>query len=630
MTETPQDTVDLIDQLNRDYETLHTEKEDAFWASYMGLSDNPDEARQTLSDAEIKQNRWLQDPDRLIEIRDRIEASGLDQREPANDAELSLWGWQHTLQAHAIESPEARALSEEVVELETALAGARAKMPLGYQLPDQAVTRASSVELGTMLRSDPDESRRRAAWQGLRSIENFVLEYGFIEIVKRRNQLGKMLGGEDYYDWQTRRVEGMPKSEIFELLDELELKTRAAANEAVAGLTKKLGGEGTPWNVQYLIAGDVTQEIDPYFPFAASFDVWGRSFTALGADFRNARLVLDLLDRKGKYENGFMHGPVPAWRKKSGFQSARIHFTANAIPHMIGSGQRGLETFFHEGGHAIHFANIDMPSPCFAQEFAPTSVAYAEIQSMIMDSLIGDADWLRLYARTLEGDSIPFELIEKSIVAKQPFAAWMTRAMLVVPYAEKAIYELPEDELSAERILEVCRDVEQRLLGLEQGSFRPVLSVPHLLSGEASAYYHGYVLAEMGVEQTRQFILNRDGFLTDNPKLAPTLCESYWKPGNRYGLHDYLQRMTGERLNAQPMADRVNRSTEEAIAMARESYDRVGNQDGFQGPVDMNASIALIHGQQIIADTKSMSFEEAAAKFEAFIQQHSPSGENGS
>ena len=26
MTETPQDTVDLIDQLNRDYETLHTEK----------------------------------------------------------------------------------------------------------------------------------------------------------------------------------------------------------------------------------------------------------------------------------------------------------------------------------------------------------------------------------------------------------------------------------------------------------------------------------------------------------------------------------------------------------------------------------------------------------------------------
>ena len=94
----------------------------------------------------------------------------------------------------------------------------------------------------------------------------------------------------------------------------------------------------------------------------------------------------------------------------------------------------------------------------------------------------------------------------------------MTRAMLVVP-AEKAIYELPEDSSLRRTHSRSCRDVEQRLLGLEQGSFRPVLVFP-ICSGEA-AYYHGYVLAEMGVEQTRQFILNRDGFLTDNPKLDP-------------------------------------------------------------------------------------------------------------
>jgi hypothetical protein len=627
MDEHAVDNAEWIDQLNQEYETLHTQKEDAFWASYMGLTEDPDHARQELSQAEIRQNRWLQDPERLREVRRRIKAAGLDAREPSNDKELGLWGWQHTLQAHAIESEEGRSLSEKVIELETDLAGARAKMPLGYQLPNQELTRASSVELGTLLRSSPDENLRHAAWQGLRSIEDFVLDNGFIEVVKQRNRLGKMLGGEDYYDWQTRRVEGMPKAEIFALLDELEIKTRDSAQHAVALLREQQGEEITPWNVQFLVSGDVTQEMDPYFPFATAFDVWGRSFTALGADFRKARLVLDLLDRAGKYENGFMHGPVPAWRTPTGFQPARIHFTANAIPHMIGSGQRGLETFFHEGGHAIHFANIDMPSPSFAQEFAPTSVAYAEIQSMIMDSLIGDADWLSLYARTQDGARMPFELIEKSIRAKQPFAAWMTRAMLVVPYAEKAIYELPESELSADRILEVCRDVERRLLGLDQGSFRPVLSVPHLLSGEASAYYHGYVLAEMGVEQTRQFIIQRDGFLVDNPQLAPTLCESYWKPGNRYGLHDYLQRMTGERLKAGPLADRVNRSSEEALAQAQASYDRVAGQDGYQGPVDMNASIALIHGRQTIADTESMPFAEAAKAFATFIQQHSAASE---
>lgn len=41
-----------------------------------------------------------------------------------------------------------------------------------------------------------------------------------------------------------------------------------------------------------------------------------------------------------------------------------------------------------EAGHAAHFANIVQPSPLFAQERAPTSVAYAENQSMFLDSLV--------------------------------------------------------------------------------------------------------------------------------------------------------------------------------------------------------------------------------------------------
>lgn len=51
------------------------------------------------------------------------------------------------------------------------------------------------------------------------------------------------------------------------------------------------------------------------------------------------------------------------------------------------------------GGHAAHFANIDQRSPFFSQERAPTSVAYAENQSMFLDALMGDGDWLARYAR---------------------------------------------------------------------------------------------------------------------------------------------------------------------------------------------------------------------------------------
>ena len=38
-------------------------------------------------------------------------------------------------------------------------------------------------------------------------------------------------------------------------------------------------------------------------------------------------------------------------------------------------------------------------------------------------------------------------------------------------------------------------------------SGRPLMSVPHILSDESSCYYHGYVLAEMSVWQTRDYFL---------------------------------------------------------------------------------------------------------------------------
>jgi len=72
--------------------------------------------------------------------------------------------------------------------------------------------------------------------------------------------------------------------------------------------------------------------------------------------------------------------------------------------------------------------------------------------------------------------------------------------MLAVPYFEKRLYELPDDQVTAERILQLADDVER---DVELGpSPRPLLSVPHPLSDESSAYYHGYVLAEMAVRRS--------------------------------------------------------------------------------------------------------------------------------
>lgn len=619
-----------LDRLNHDYERVHTAKEDAFWTAYMGLAEDAAAARGELVKREQELKAFLSDPERLRLTRDELarvdraqhdapSAGGSAAAETPTAADLvALRGWVRTFEAHAIESAEARALSERLVEMEGALAKERGKLELGYRDASGTPQRGSSVKLANLVANDPDESVRRSAWEGLRSIEPHVLKSGFLELVKERNRFGRMLGGVDFYDATVRRVEGLSKAEIFALLDELEAKTRDRARSAIDQLKRKSGaGRVTPWNLRYLIAGDLTKQQDPYFVFSESVARWGRSFAALGISYRGARLVLDLVDRKGKYENGFMHGPKPAWRDHGAFRPARIQFTANALPGQVGSGKRATETLFHEGGHAAHFANMDMPAPCFSQEFAPSSVAFAETQSMFLDSLLSDADWQARYARNTRGDAMDSDLIVRGIEESQPFAAWNLRAMLAVCYGEKAIYEIPESELTPERVLATLRDVERRMLFLDEGSPRPVLAVPHLLAGESSAYYHGYVLADMAVAHTRHYFLERDGHLVDNPRIGPDLRTHYWTDGNAMRFTDFVARLTKSPLSAAAIAEDVNRSSETAIAEARDHMARLASIPEFTGKVELDAKIRIAHGNETISEASD--FETLSREFAAWI-----------
>lgn len=49
---------------------------------------------------------------------------------------------------------------------------------------------------------------------------------------------------------------------------------------------------------------------------------------------------------------------------------------------------------------------------------------------------------------------------------------------------------------------------------------RPLMSVPHILADESSAYYHAYVLAEMSVHQTRAHFKQKYGQLVDNDQVS--------------------------------------------------------------------------------------------------------------
>lgn len=239
---------------------------------------------------------------------------------------------------------------------------------------------------------------------------------------------------------------------------------------------------------------------------------------------------------------------------------------------------------------------------------------------------MGDAAWNAKYARDVDGNVIPFEIIEERIRSTHPFAVFQLRAMLSVSYFEKALYELPESDVTAEKILALADEVEEDMQG--GLSPRPLLSVPHLISDEASCYYHGYTLAEMSVHQTRAFFLKRDGYIVDNPKVGPTLTEAYWKCGNSRPFLEIVKDLTGSELSGDAWVAELTETTEDKIEREKKVYDDVlakrGGGDRTDGnkeqDLDLDMTVKFVDGDEVISDSSiEGGILNACKKFESFV-----------
>lgn len=617
-----QDARALFDTLNTEYLTVHKTKEDLFWDTYMAVSN--DDAG--FARAEEAYKNFISDPQRLASVRsalDSLPASDTD----AAMAELrhGLKGWLAMFESNIIDSDEARQHMHALIALEADLFAKRRDLVLQHTNEAGAQEETTLSGLATNMGTNRNEAARKSSHDALLGLEHWVLSNGFLDIVKKRNAFARAQGFDNYFDYKVEKNEQMTSDHLFGILDDFEVRTRDANTRALQALVEAHGAEATqPWNLRFYISGDVTRQVDPYLSFAKGLERWVKSFRHLGIAYRGATLQLDLLERTGKYQNGFCHGPIPTYfDAQRHWVKGQINFTANAKPDQIGSGARAINTLFHEGGHAAHFANVTQNAPCFSQEFAPTSMAYAETQSMFCDSLLDDADWLKRYAHNAQGEPIPDALIQARIQTTQPFAAFAERGILVVPYFERALYRLPDEQLTAETVLALARAMELRILGVAVGP-RPLLSIPHLLNQESAAAYQGYLLANMAVYQTRAYFEKTYGYLTDNPAIGPALAEHYWARGNSISHNDTLVSLTGEPFNAKYLADRCNQTAEQAWATAQAAITAAAQRTYPPAPApDLDATIRIVHGAELIADNTA-SDEAMCQQFEGWVAQRYP------
>lgn len=617
-----QQVADYFNALNRDYLAVHQAKEELFWQLYMGTGN--DDVSEHFSAAESAYKRFISQPQRLAELRTHLatlENSPRDEQQQA--LSHGLQGWYRFFDCNVIEDPQAQALMDEIITAESALYGKRKSYEMTHLDAKGERVSASLGELLTNQTTNDTEAYRQSSQQALRDLEQWLLQNGFPELISLRNRFARQMGYRNYFDYKVNKTERMTPEQLFAILDPFEEQTREANTRSLKNLADEKGEEALqPWNIRYASAGDVTRQLDPYFPFSASLERWINSFKRLRIGFNGAEMQLDLLVRKGKYENGFMHGPVPPFVQEGKWVPARINFTSLAKPDQIGSGASGINTLFHEGGHAAHFANIRQNAPCFSQEFPPTSMAYAETQSMFCDSLLGDADWLKRYAKNAQGETIPDELIRADISTQQPMRAFSERHILLVPYFEWQLYSWDDEARTPEAMTKLARDTEQRILGIS-GSPRPTLAIPHLLSMESACSYQGYLLALMAVEQTRSYFLQRDGYLTDNPAIGPDLAQHYWHPGNSVSHDDTLRSLTGEGFNPAYLAQACNLTVDEAWQQAEEMMVKAAARPQPAADFDLSARIRVVDGSRVLADNEQ-SDEKMCQDFAAFIEREYP------
>ncbi|WP_411705760.1 M3 family metallopeptidase [Edaphovirga cremea] len=617
-----QQALSYFNALNQDYLAVHKNKEELFWQNYMGTGDSNVSA--AYAEAENTYKRFIAEPRRLAELRGYIGELEQQKRDERGEALLhGLRGWYRFFDCNAIEDPQAQTLLEEIINAEAALYSRRKQYQVTHLNAAGERVPASLGELLTNQATNDNEEYRQSSQVALRDLEQWLLNNGLPELIGLRNRFARQVGYRNYFDYKVNKTERMTPEVLFAILDRFEEQTREANRRSLSELAAKKGSSVLePWNIRYASAGDVTRQLDPYFPFAQSLERWINSFKRLHIGFGGAEMQLDLLVRAGKYENGFMHGPIPPFYNQEQWVPAKINFTSLAKPDQIGSGANGLNTLFHEGGHAAHFANIRQNAPCFSQEFPPTSMAYAETQSMFCDSLLDDADWLKRYAKNSSGEVIPDALIEQSIAARQPMRAFNERHILLVPYFEWALYQWSDEERTPEAITALAREVEERILGIS-GSPRPTLAIPHLLSMESACSYQGYLLALMAVEQTRHFFLQRDGYLSDNPAIGPDLAQHYWRPGNSVSHDDTLRSLTGEGFNPDYLARACNQTVAQAWQDAQAAIAGLATRSQGAADFDLQAHIRIVDGSRVLADNAHGDRVMCEA-FAAFIHREYP------
>jgi Zn-dependent oligopeptidase len=289
----------------------------------------------------------------------------------------------------------------------------------------------------------------------------------------------------------------------------------------------------------------------------------------------------------------------------------------------VGSSHRGYNTLFHEGGHAAHLLNSEETEACVNNEYPPASTAWDETQSMFLDTMLSSIEWNTRYASTNEGEPYPFSLYEKEVKKLQVIAPLRMNGITSVMSFERAIYE--EKNLTEAKLLTIAKRVYKKYTDNSVDSLR-LLSIPHIYSWESSCSYQGYGLAEIALFQWRDYFYQKYGYIVDNPKVGKEM-KAVWKYASAKPFPECVKLATGKKLSPNAYLKQVTMKAPAKLKQAKERVKQLEKVKMSNQPINLDATIKLVHGKKVIATNKK-SFEDMTTQYAKWLKTMRVSNKN--